>query len=195
MTLYAWGSWKKSRIKDNLKLEEGGAVVDCDTVDQTSFLGLRNCAFTAGKQEAGSPKYMYGVSALTTLGNFDFGITAKRTGPRYVYDNNDAVFDGDLTSPTPGNQVVEVYSNKVPAYWLVNFDARFNLRMLKGLEKSYFAINIYNLFDELYAGGYGGFASQPLASSGFYNEGGTYGIPFVQIGAPRTVSGTLSLAF
>ncbi|MEO5578215.1 MAG: TonB-dependent receptor, partial [Sphingomicrobium sp.] len=64
LTLYAWGSWKKSRIKDNLKLEEGGAVVDCDTVDETSFLGLRNCAFTAGKQEAGSPKYMYGVSAL-----------------------------------------------------------------------------------------------------------------------------------
>jgi iron complex outermembrane receptor protein len=194
LTLYAWGSWKKSKIKKNLPLEIDGGV-DCDTVDPTSFLGLRNCAFTAGKQEAGSPKYMYGLSAVATVGDFDFGFTAKRTGPRYVYDNNAPVFDGDLTSPTPGNQVVEVYPDKVPAYWLVNLDARFNLRMLKGLEKSYFSVNVYNLFDELYAGGFGGFSSQPVASSGFYNEGGTYGIPFVQIGAPRTVSGTLSIEF
>ena len=195
LTLYAWGSWKKSKIKDNLQLEnDDGVSVDCDTVDENSFLGLRNCAFTAGKQEAGSPKYMYGVSALASISYFDFGITAKRTGPRYVYDNNDPVFDGDLT-PTPPNPVniIEVYPNKVPAYWLVNLDARFNLRMLKGLEKSYFAINVYNLFDELYAGGFGGFSNQPVSSSGFYNEGGTFGIPFVQIGAPRTISGTLSI--
>lgn len=195
LTLYAWGSWKRSKIKDNLELEEGGDVVDCDTVDPTSFIGLRNCAFTKGQQEAGSPKYTYGLSALTTLGNFDFGLTAKRTGPRYVYDNNQPVFDGDVTSPSAGNEVVQVFSSKVPAYWLVNLDARFNLRMLRGLEKSYFAVNVYNLFDELYAGGFGGFASQPLASSGFFNEGGTFGIPFVQIGAPRTISGTLSLSF
>lgn len=197
LTLYAWGSWKKSKIKDNLQLENvDGVTVDCDTVDQDSFLGLRNCAFTAGKQEAGSPKYMYGLSALTSLGNFDFGITAKRTGPRYVYDNNRPVLDGDLT-PTPPNPVniLQVYPSKVPAYWLVNLDARFNLRMLKGLEKSYFALNVYNLLDELYAGGFGGFSNQPVASSGFFNEGGTFGIPFVQIGAPRTVSGTLSIEF
>ena len=194
LTLYAWGSWKKSKIKDNLQLvNDDGVAVDCDTVDQDSFLGLRNCAFTAGKQEAGSPKYMYGASALASLGYFDFGVTAKRTGPRYVYDNNDPVFDGDLTSPSAGNQVVQVYPSKVPAYWLVNLDARFNLRMLKGIEKSYFAINVYNLFDELYAGGFGGFSNQPVSSSGFYNEGGTFGIPFVQIGAPRTISGTLSI--
>ena len=195
LTLYAWGSWKKSKIKEHLNLQDEGAIVDCDTVDQTSFLGLRNCAFTKGKQEAGSPKYTYGLSALTSLGNFDFGITAKRTGPRYVYDNNAPVFDGDLTNPTVGNEVVQVHPSKVAAYWLVNLDARFNLRMLKGLEKSYFALNVYNLFDELYAGGFGGFATQPLSSSGFYNEGGTFGIPFVQIGAPRTISGTLSIEF
>ena len=195
-TLYAFGSWKKSKIKENVELVEGGDVVDCDTVDPTSFLGLRNCAFTKGKQEAGSPKYMYGLSALASLGDFDFGITAKRTGPRYVYDNNQPVLDGDLT-PTPPNPVniLEVYPSKVPAYWLVNLDARFNLRMLKGLEKSYFALNVYNLFDEVYAGGFGGFIAQPLSSSGFYNEGSTFGIPFVQIGAPRTVSGTLSIEF
>ena len=195
LSLYAFGSWKKSKIKDNLQLENvDGVSVDCDTVDQNSFLGLRNCAFTAGKQEAGSPKYMYGLAALGTLGNFELGFTAKRTGPRYVYDDNRAVFDGDLT-PTPPNPVniIEVYPNKVPAYWLVNLDARFNLTMLKGLEKSYFAVNVYNLFDELYAGGFGGFSNQPVASSGFFNEGGTFGIPFVQIGAPRTISGTLSI--
>ena len=99
---------------------------------------------------------------------------------------------GQRAMDVPGG-LTEIYGAKTPAYWLVNLDARFNLRMIRGLEKSYFAVNVYNLFDELYAGGFGGFTAQPVSSSGFYNEGGTFGIPFVQIGAPRTISGTLSI--
>ena len=72
---------------------------------------------------------------------------------------------------------------------VVNLDARMKLTMLKGLEKSYFQLNVYNLFDEFYVGGFGGGLNQAFS-------GGNYGNPgFVQIGAPRTISGTLSLAF
>ena len=48
----------------------------------------RSCAFTAGKWESGAPKYMYGASAVGRLGPLELGITAKKTGPRYVYDTN-----------------------------------------------------------------------------------------------------------
>ena len=69
-----------------------------------------------------------------------------------------------------------------PAYTLVNLDARMKLTMLKGLENSYFQLNVYNLFDEFYVGGFNGGLNQAFS-------GTSYGNPnFVQIGAPRTVS-------
>ena len=111
-------------------------------------------------------------------------MTAKRTGPRYIYDTNDPVFSGTVG----GTNVVEVFPSKAPAYWLVNLDARVKLTMLKGLEKSYFQLNVYNLFDKLYVGGFQGGLNQAGST--------TYGnAPNVAIGAPRTISGTLSLSF
>ena len=122
------------------------------------------------------------------------GATAKRTGPRYVYDNNQPVFDGDTTSPSPGNEVRQIFPAEVPAYWLVNMDARYDLRAV-GMEDTFLQLNVYNLFDEVYAGGFGGFSHQPISGSGFYSESSSTGIPFVQIGAPRTVSMSLNIGF
>ena len=193
LTLYAWGSWKDVEIKDNIQIDNiGGADFDCDDADPTSVLGIKNCAFTKGKEEAGSPKYTYGLSALGTIGDLDLGITAKRTGPRFIFDSNTPVFSGDvdfigdadpLTSPP-----VQIFGAKAPAYWLVNLDARYNLRKLIGLERSYFAVNVYNLFDKLYVGGFTAGLNQGLNSSGVYASA-----PNAQIGAPRTISGTLSI--
>jgi iron complex outermembrane receptor protein len=194
LTLYAWGSWKDVEIKDNIQIDNvGGPGFDCDDADPTSVIGIKNCAFTKGNEEAGSPKYTYGLSALASLGDFDFGITAKRTGPRYIYDSNTPVFSGDvdnLGDLNPANDPVQIFGSKAPAYWLVNLDARFNLRMLRGLEKSYFSLNVYNLFDKLYVGGFTAGLNQGLNSSGVYASA-----PNAQIGAPRTVSGTLSIQF
>ena len=188
LTLYAWGSWKDVEIKDNLQISDNFGITDCDDVaNPDSADAIRSCAFTAGKQEAGSPKYTYGLSALSSLGDFDFGITAKRTGPRYIYDTNFKVYE-PFTNPGPGQENNVVFGSTAPAYWLVNLDARYNLRKLAGLEKSYFAINVYNLFDELYVGGFGGGLNQGIRSNGSYDFP-----PFVQIGAPRTISGTLSI--
>jgi len=192
-TLYAFGSWNRSKIRDNLQINDNfNAGVDCDSVDPTTVLGLRNCAFTAGKRESGSPSYMYGGSGVLRFGNVELGATAKRTGPRFIYDTNQPVFTGDVDriGTTHADAPRVIYGAKAPAYWLVHLDARYKLSMLKGLENSYFQLNVYNLFDKFYVGGFGGGLNQSV------NSGGFYGNPsFVQIGAPRTISGTLNLAF
>jgi iron complex outermembrane receptor protein len=186
LTAYAFASWNQSKIEDNIQTGILTGGVTCDTVDRTSVSGLRNCAFTAGNREAGSPKYSYGTSLVGTVGPLDLGVTAKRTGPRFIFDNNQPVFTGSITAPT------EVFSSKADAYWLVNLDARFNLGYLdRQLSKTFVQLNVYNLFDSLYAGGFSGGLNQALNSTGT-----TFGNPpFVQIGAPRTVSLTVNVGF
>lgn len=180
LTLYAFGSWVKSEIKDSLVV--GSLVPDCDSADPTTVNAIRSCAFTAGKYEAGSPKYTFGGSAVGRISELELGVTAKRTGPRYIYDTNRPVFTGPIANPT------EIFGDTAPAYWLVNLDARLKLDRIN-LRDSYFQVNVYNLFDKLYVGGFGGGLNQALSGTNYGNP------PFVQIGAPRTVSGTLSFAF
>ena len=78
----------------------------------------------------------------------------------------------------------------------MNVDARVSAKSL-GLPHSYFQFNIYNLFDTVYVGGFGGGLSQSTSSrtaSGVKIP--TYGNPgFVQIGAPRTFSAGLNIDF
>ncbi len=50
-------------------------------------------------------------------------------------------------------------------------------------------LNVYNLFDQVYVGGFGGGLNQSLSGT-YYSYP-----PFVQIGAPRTASLTLSVDF
>jgi len=184
LTLYGWGSIIKSEIQDNVQTGALPTGVTCETVDPNSVTGIRNCAFTAGNYESGAPKYMYGASAVGELGIFQLGITAKRTGPRYVFDTNRPVYTGSILSPTV------IFPSKAPAYWLVSLDARAKLPFVN--DRSYLQLNVYNLFDETFVGGFGGGLSQSTSSSG----GGSYGSPpFVQIGAPRTASLTLSIEY
>lgn len=189
LTLYTFGSWNKSEIKENLQIE-GGDDFDCSTADQNSVIGLRNCAFTAGRREAGTPKYTYGASVLGKAGPFDLGVTAKRTGSRFIYDTNRPIFSGDvdnLGDTNAANDPVQIFSAKAPAYWLVNLDLRYNLASA-GIPGTYVQLNVYNLFDKFYVGGFGGGLNQSVSGSGFFG-----GPPFVQIGAPRTASVTFNV--
>ena len=196
-TLYGFGSWNDSEIKDNIQIGGFGllpASTTCDNIDTSTLAGAaqaaRSCAFTAGKREGGAPTYTYGLSALGRLGPVDLGITAKRTGPRYIFDNNQPVFRGDvdLASAVLGSPQ-QVFGAKAPAYWLVNLDARFNMKFI-GLKETYFQVNVYNLFDQFYVGGFTSDLNQPVSGAGVYDNP-----PFAQIGAPRTISGTLSIEF
>jgi len=194
LTLYAFGSWNDSEIKDNIQIGVLPVGTTCDNIDTSTLGGFaqaaRSCAFTEGQREAGSPTYTYGFSALTSLGPVDVGVTAKRTGPRYIFDNNEAIYRGDVdlaVGNASGPQ--EIFDAKAPAYWLVNLDARLNMAFT-GLKETYFQLNVYNLFDKLYVGGFTSNLSQVVSSSGVYDNP-----PFAQIGAPRTISGTLNISF
>lgn len=199
LTFYAFGSVMKSEIKDNIAIGENR--------DGTPIYAL-----TAGKRESGAPKYTFGGSVRGELGPVEIGFTAKRTGERYVYDNNEAVYTGTFipsgalactnvptpvcTTPVASVARTQVFGEAAPAYWLVNMDMRVSLKALK-LGDSYFQVNVYNLFDQLYVGGFGGNLNQ--STSGSFNQTtGTwsYGsVPNVQIGAPRTVSATLVIKY
>ncbi len=200
LSLYVFGSALKSQIRDNLEIGKN--------LDGTSVVAL-----TAGKRESGAPKYTFGFSARATLGAFDLGITAKRTGERYAFDTNDATYIGSFipsgakacssatVCTTPALTAAQtaatgqIYGATAPAYWLVNLDARFNLKAIGLNDKSFFQLNVYNLFDKLYVGG----SSAGLIQSNTFNKAtgvSAYGNPaFVQIGAPRTISGSVVFAF
>ena len=116
-------------------------------------------AETAGKREAGAPTYTFGGRIQGTLGPVDLGLQVKRTGERYVNDINTV---------------------KLPGYTLVDLDARFSLAQF-GLEKTFFQLNVTNLFDKVYIG----YSGTSLT--------GTSGTAY--LGAPRAISGSMVVAF
>jgi iron complex outermembrane receptor protein len=199
LTLYAFGSWNQSKIKDNIQIGSFGLVTDCDNIPAGALPSdiIKSCALTKGNRESGMPKYTYGFSVTTTLGPVDLGVTSKKTGPRFIFDNNAAmratgVNLTNLNDANATNDPAVVYNKTAEAYWLVNVDARLNLGYFaKDLDKSYIQLNIYNVFDTFYVGGFGGGLSQALNSANTQ-----YGNPpFVQVGAPRTISLTFNAGF
>lgn len=200
-TALVFGSWNDSKIQDNIQIGSFGAginrVTDCDNIPAGALASdiARSCAFTSGNREAGAPKYTYGVSAVGTIGPVDLGINAKRTGSRFIFDDNEPVFAPgvnltNLNDANAANDPGVIFGSTAPAYWLVNLDARLNMKFV-GLKETYFQMNVYNLFDKTYVGGFGGGLSQAFntAATQFGSP------PFVQIGVPRTVSGTLNISF
>jgi len=183
LNIYLFGSVLKSEIKDDLIIGECTAIfTGCPSLGAPIF------APTGGKREAGAPKYTFGGTVRGNVGPFELGVTAKRTGPRYVYDTNEPV-----RAVTSGVDSI-IFPAAAPAYWLVNLDARVSLADF-GLERSHLQLNVYNLFDEFYVGGFGGGLNQTINrnASGVITSYGSP--PFVQIGAPRTISATLTMGF
>lgn len=191
LNFYVFGSVLKSEIKDDLIIGECTAaqVAAVPQFPGCTVLNAPIFAPTAGKREAGSPKYTFGGTIRGNAGPLEIGLTAKRTGPRFIYDTNEPV--RAFVGPTATAVNTIVFPASTPAYWLVNLDARLNL----GLEKTYLQFNVYNLFDQFYVGGFGGGLNQSVTR----NNSGTataFGAPpFVQIGAPRTISATLVVGF
>jgi iron complex outermembrane receptor protein len=190
LNVYVFGSYLKSEIKDDLVIAECTQPQVAAGFPGCTVAGDPIFAPTEGKREAGAAKYTFGGTVRGTLGPLQLGVTAKRTGPRYVYDTNEPVH-AFIGSPAT-DQIV--FPAALPAYWLVNLDARVDLERF-GLEKSYVQLNVYNLFDQFYVGGTGGALNQSVTRA---NNGAitNYGAPlFVQIGAPRTISATLTIGF
>lgn len=150
VTLYAFGSYLKSEIKENVQTGVSGG--------QPVF------APTAGKREAGAPVFSLGGRAELHLGNLELGVQGKRTGKRYIFDTN-------LPLVVSGTQV---WGAVAPGYTLFDLDARYSLKSF-GAPNVWAQLNISNMFDKFYVGGFGGNLTQGSSP------------PFVQIGAPRAV--------
>lgn len=114
---------------------------------------------TAGKFEAGSPSHTFGARLQGTLGPVELGGQVKRTGKRFLNDINTVELDG---------------------YTVVDIDVRYSLASA-GLERSYFQLNVTNLFDELYIGSASGGITTPST--------------FVNIGPPRAIVGSFVVGF
>ncbi|TPG42394.1 TonB-dependent receptor [Sphingomonas koreensis] len=164
LSLYVFGSYLKSEIQTNVQTD-----TDAD--------GNPVYALTKGKRESGSPVYTFGGRAELNINPIQIGVEAKRTGKRYLNDQNvDLIY-----TPYGGGDPVNLGATS-PAYTVVNADARLNMSWAGLNDKTYVQLNVTNLFDVVYPGSFGG----ALAAS---ND------PFTYIGAPRTVSATLNVAF
>ena len=173
ITVYAFGSYLKSKILDDVQTGTAG--------------GNPVFAMTKGKRESGSPVYTFGGRIQSNLGPLQVGVQAKRTGKRYVNDQNTPVFQCLVSlsagrCPNPGINQYQVFGATAPAYTLVDLDARLSLAFIGLNDRTYLQLNVTNLFDKFYVGGFGGTTSNT-------------GISFVQIGAPRAVSGTVVIGF
>lgn len=196
VTLYAFGSILDSKILDNVQAgicnaaqvaaHASAGVGTCTTVGQAIF------ALTKGKREAGASTYLLGGRVEWDAGPVVLGAQAKRTGPRYVNDQNLPIVQcsGSFSNNSciAPNVLFQVYPAKTRPYTLVDLDARIRLeQMLRGLnpalaKQTYLQINATNIFDKLFVGG-------------FTPNTETTRIPFAFIGSPRTVSASLNIGF
>jgi iron complex outermembrane receptor protein len=186
---YVFGSYMKSEIKDDVQsgtcsaAQVAAGIFGCADEGDPIFIA------TAGNRESGAPEYTYGAQVRGMLGPVDLGLTAKRTGGRYIYDTNLPIFGGTAADP------YELYPAQTNAYWLVNLDARVNLEWAGIDDSTYLQLNVYNLFDQLYVGNFtSGLNQGNVIGPGQF--GGSPGSPpFAQIGAPRTFSATINVEF
>jgi len=185
ISLYAFGSYLKSKIKDNVLYGECTAVnatIGCAAIGDPIY------AQTAGKRESGPPVYTFGGRAQATFAFIEVGVQAKRTGPRYVNDlNKPFTLGGTIVGGTAVSGSTQVFGAKAPAYTLVDLDVRISAAPLGLGNKTYLQFNVTNLFDKLYVGAFDGRLDASFASAS--------GLPFVQIGTPRTLIGTLVVGF
>jgi iron complex outermembrane receptor protein len=79
---YVFGSWMKSKIKDNVL----NGTCTAANVTAGDFLctavGDPAYALTKGRRESGAPVYTFGGRLQGELGPIELGVTAKRTGQR-----------------------------------------------------------------------------------------------------------------
>ena len=197
ITLYAYGSYLKSEIKDNVVL---GTCANTQTINCTT-VGAPILALTAGKRESGAPVFTFGGRAQADVGPLEIGIQAKRTGPRFYNDQNlpnlqcTAALVNQLC-PTLANTtgtttafagtrgfLYQVAPEKTSAYTQVDIDARLSMGWAGLNDKTYLQLNVQNLFNNYYVGGFSGGSTTQ------------FNVPFVQIGSPRAIVGTLNVAF
>jgi iron complex outermembrane receptor protein len=123
------------------------------------------CGNTTGKFVVETPKWQYGGRAEVNIKPVTLGVQAKRVSSRFATDVNDV---------------------KVKGYTTVDLDARLGLDFLPEGKKSYFQLNVINLFNEHYFGN----LSTTINAYGFGNSA-----PRFTPVSTRAITGTLTVGF
>lgn len=177
LSVYATGSYLESEIQDDVQI---GRLAN----------GTAIFAPTKGKREGGAPTWTFGGGAVLDLDVVSFGVNAKRTGPRYIYDTNETVRQAVTANGT--TTLSDIYAAKTPAYTLVDFNARLGLQWAGLNDKTYFQFNLLNAFDEAFVAGFQSNLNQgPTFNT---TTGGITALgaaPNAQLGYPRTFIGSL----
>ncbi len=195
ISIHAFASYLKSEIKDNVLIGECPATLS--TVVPTpncTVAGAQFFAATAGKRESGFPDWTFGGRVAGQLGPLQLGVQVKRTGRRFVNDQNLPVIQctvavvnntcrtaGATGTGATGIQY-QVFGATAPAFTLVDLDARLSLEWAGLNDKTYLQFNLQNAFDELYVNNIGGNVSN-------------FSIPNANIGSPRAFSVSLNAQF
>ena len=178
LSFYIFGSILESKIKDNLQggnctaSQVGAGSYGCTTV------GTPYNILTGGKRESGSPIFTVGGRAQARVGDFTFGAQIKHTGKRYLNDENLPIQTAAAVGGVPTTTIL--YPAFTPSYTMVDLDLRYKSAESPTGGDVAIQLNVSNLLDQLYVGGFGG-------------SGDRYVSPFVQIGPPRAAS--ISLLF
>jgi iron complex outermembrane receptor protein len=201
MMVYAYGSYLWSEIKTNVQIGSCPTTLTAlNTTNNCTVAGAPIIALTAGKRESAAPVYSFGGRIQGEFGPIFVGVQGKRTGPRFLNDQNlpnlqcTAALVNQIcptAAATPATFTgtrgfeYQVYGAKAPGYTTFDVDARIALDFV-GLNKTtYLQLNVQNIFDKYYVGGFG----TSGGSSTLYN------VPFIQIGSPRAFIGTLNVQF
>ena len=187
LTAYVFGSYLHSEIKNNVLLGSCPAVIGAVTTPNCTVGGAPIYALTAGRRESGAPVYTFGGRLQGDLGPVELGIQAKRTGRRYLNDQNLPALacTGSLVNqvcPTTATSY-QVYGAYAPGYTQVDLDARISMAWAGLNNRTYLQVNVENLFNNFYVGGFSGGSTTQ------------YSIPFAQVSYPRTVIATLNVEF
>ncbi|MFN4297228.1 MAG: TonB-dependent receptor [Brevundimonas sp.] len=151
----------------DLSLYASATFLNSELQDDYVFNAAGAVLPTAGKKQVETPEEMFALRASYQFNEvFSAGLQGKYVGSRFVTDVNDL---------------------SVPAYTVVDLDARFDFAPF-GMDGTYLQFNVTNLFDEQYYGNLGTGASATPGQLG-------YGRRFANVGAPRTMMATLRYSF
>lgn len=150
-----------------LSLYASASFLDSELQENYRFNAAGDLLMTQGKELVETPGTMFSARASYKFNDmFSAGVQGKYTGERWITDVNDM---------------------KADAFTVVDVDARIDFAPM-GYDGAFLQFNVTNVFDEKYYGGLGTRASATPGTLG-------YGVPFGQIGAPRTWMATLRMAY
>lgn len=167
VTLYLFGSYNRSKLQQDIEI----GTTTAGPVGQPQNITI--FAPTSGKFVTETPKWTLGGRASVEFGPVSVGTQIKYVSSRFATDVNDV---------------------KSPSYTLVDLDARLSLEPY-GLKKTFFQLNVSNLFDKFYFGNISTQINHGNICPAGYTCAGNGANPNFSVGSPRTILGTIQVGF